>query len=248
MARLRDVDRMCVVQRNSSSGCIPASVEWLLRYGGASEIDWDWFQDGFDLVSTGQGQNSLSSVTKAVMAKYGAVRLQVEPGCGDPETNLGTIEGLIETGHPCAISIALGPNGPWHVVPVVEVSDEIVEVQWLNHCSAASQTVRFSRAEIVRRQREWAAGDDFVFLVEPTRAPDTMQPEVVRDRGGSSVDRTISRMDVLNVATRSGELVLTQGDSADADTIVVPLDRLPQLIEMLREAEAELRRGDQAQG
>lgn len=64
MATLVGYSDILVIQRKKHSGCIPAGIEWLLRYLKIPNVNLEAFQEQHDL-----GKNSsFSSVSKHVMS------------------------------------------------------------------------------------------------------------------------------------------------------------------------------------
>ena len=77
MSLFPDWQRYAVTQRRGMTGCIPTGYEIILRAAGAQGIDFDSFQDDFDLEKDlppdAPRVNHFGSVANAVKAKYPSV-------------------------------------------------------------------------------------------------------------------------------------------------------------------------------
>lgn len=165
MAILSDFKNFCVIQRHPI-GCIPTSIEWMLRYKGVQKVDLSNFLETFNLdLKTGKlGTNSFDSVPKAIAQIYPFIKLEKKIFQTGKE-KLSFIEDLISKGIPCSISIALTPVGfGWHIVPVVEIDKDIVKVLWLHDPDITKQTVSFLRAHLEFIHDNWIGGQDILYL------------------------------------------------------------------------------------
>lgn len=165
MAILSDFKNFCMVQRHPT-GCIPTSIEWMLRYKGVQKVDLSNFLETFnlDLKSGKLGTNSFDSVPKAIAQIYPFIKLEKKIFQTGKE-KLSFIEDLISKGIPCSISIALTPVGfGWHIVPVVEIDKDIVKVLWLHDPDITKQTVSFLRAHLEFIHDNWIGGQDILYL------------------------------------------------------------------------------------
>jgi hypothetical protein len=77
MSVFPDWRRFAIPQRRGMTGCIPTGYEMILRAAGAQGIDFDTFQDDFDLEKdlplTAPRINDFGSVAEAVRKKYPSV-------------------------------------------------------------------------------------------------------------------------------------------------------------------------------
>ncbi len=74
MSAFPNWEKFAVVQRRPNSGCIPTGYEMLLRAAKTENIDYETFQDDFDLdedrYRSEHPQNDFESVAKVVNEKY----------------------------------------------------------------------------------------------------------------------------------------------------------------------------------
>src|SRR4051794_20247525 len=87
-----DWEKFATVQRRPMTGCIPTGYEFLLRACGIQGIDFDSFQDEFDLdyrqplSPENPSQNHFGPVSRAINAKYPQVKFETitfDPGKGN---------------------------------------------------------------------------------------------------------------------------------------------------------------------
>ena len=126
-------------QRRFETGCIPTGYEMILRAVGAENIDFESFQDDFDLdkeIKPGENpRNNFESVANAVQHKYPAIRFRrkaFEKG----EEKLAFVENCLAKRQPILVSIANKPFGGegWHIMPVVDATDdELVLLKLVTH-------------------------------------------------------------------------------------------------------------------
>jgi hypothetical protein len=161
MAQLSNWNKTVVPQRHES-GCIPTGYEWLIRYLKIRDVNLDTFQEDFDL---GQ-DNSFSSVSAKIKSVYPAINIKVQSfSKGIDKVN--RIKSLLEEQKPCLISLALGNNQGWHIMPVVSIDE--TNIQLIHHADAGGHFIwSFSVAEIVWRHDYLQGGKD-ISWIEPAQ-------------------------------------------------------------------------------
>jgi len=160
-----------VPQRRPGSGCIPTGYEILLRAAKITDIDYDTFQDDFDL-DKDRGpddppQNNFVSVANAIKLRYPTVQFQrvvFPPGHGVDK--LRFIEEHIAVQQPVLISLSLLPFGQrgWHIMPVVDSTQN--EFTLLEHMDADGRKflMNLSKSQLVRIHDDYEGGDDVAYL------------------------------------------------------------------------------------
>jgi hypothetical protein len=159
------------MQRRPETGCIPTGYELMLRAAGAKGIDFDAFQDAFDLDKDlppgAQRLNHFKSVGDAVTAKYPSVAFvdrHFPKGKGTEK--LAFIEAQIAKGRPVLIALALASLGQsgWHIMPVVDADDtrlallnrvnkdDTLDVRWL------------LKADLVHIHDAYPGGEEVAYL------------------------------------------------------------------------------------
>jgi hypothetical protein len=107
-----DWQKHAVHQKRRDSGCIPTGFEMILRAAGRTDIDFETFQDDFDLDKdrkpTDAPKNSFGSVAAEIEKVHEDVhfRMKVFPK-GQGEAKVRFIEKHVQTKRPILVS------GPW---------------------------------------------------------------------------------------------------------------------------------------
>jgi len=124
---LSDWENIHVVQREKESGCLPAAIEWMIRYYAYRYNKWlipeeelEDFQEKYDLEKQGIGNNGIRAILKKIKESYPNIPLEHEY-FKDAERKYNTIKHLIEKDMPCVISIYPERVGKAHSVPVIGV-------------------------------------------------------------------------------------------------------------------------------
>ena len=159
MTKLLDWSKTVVPQRHES-GCVPTGYEWLIRYLKIQGVNLETFQEDFDL---GQN-NSFDSVSAKIRRVYPAINIKVESFAKGID-KVNRITSLLEEQKPCLISLALGSGQGWHIMPVVNIDEN--SIQLLHHEDADGHcTWVFPIAEIVWRHDCLQGGHD-ISWIEP---------------------------------------------------------------------------------
>jgi hypothetical protein len=137
----------------------------MLKWRGAKDVIFSDFQERFNLESQGIEGNSFYSVSRAVSVAYPGFKFQDRPFSTGKE-KLAFVEGLIAKNRPCLVSLANTLTGSYHIVPVIEIDQDIVKVFWLNNEDLKKQTVTAPRAELERLHDVWPGGRDVLFFAD----------------------------------------------------------------------------------
>ena len=164
MAELTHHQQISVWQHDSY-GCIPAGVEWLLRYCGINVGDSLQFQLKHDQRYQGR-DNNFKNVKQSAEVDYPYARFSVEvydlPQTG--KDKLLRVENLIDDDIPALISVQLsyqkdGRIG-FHIVPVVKIDDETVTV---SNWEGKPELKSFPRQDLIDRHDHYS-GHDILFI------------------------------------------------------------------------------------
>lgn len=159
MAELIGYRNTCVVQHNPRTGCIPAGIEWMLRFKGVKGVDFSDFQEQFDL--QGKGGNNFQSVSSSVSFAYPHIKFQFREFITGKE-KLAFVEALLAQGKPCLMSIALKPEGGWHIVPVVEINSKTVSILLMDDADTKKQVRCCQRDYLEYIHDNWPGGKDIL--------------------------------------------------------------------------------------
>jgi hypothetical protein len=143
----------------------------LLRAAGALGIDFNTFQDDFDLDRSlppgAPHVNHFGSVADAVSAKYPSVVFAHRSFAkGEGQQKLVHVEEQLAAGRLVLISLALASFGlsGWHIVPVVGVDDDNLVLLWSVTASGKVDLTKLRKAELVRIHDEYPGGDEVAHL------------------------------------------------------------------------------------
>jgi len=137
----------------------------MLCYKQVVGIDFSNFQERFDLEGNGVLPNDFDCVPRAVMYQYPHVKLVKKDFSGKPGAEkLDRIRELLSQGKPCLISIALSPQGGWHIAPVVEIDEKDVSVLYTRGIRVPAQLEKIPATELVNRHEKWRGGGDILWL------------------------------------------------------------------------------------
>ena len=171
MSAFPDWQKYMVKQKRPATGCISTGFEMILRAAGVKNIDFTTFQDEFDLdqnLKPGEhGRNNFDSVAEAVKAKY--PQIQFKKGVyakGEGSKKLAAVEGMVLSGKPVLISLTLRPEGGWHIMPVVDLTANILTLLWSVEDDGAAQIMELEKSDFIHIHDNFPGGDDIAFLVE----------------------------------------------------------------------------------
>jgi hypothetical protein len=167
-----------VTQKRSATGCIPTGYEVILRAANCEGVNFETFQDEFDLdkdLNSGeQPQNNFESVAQAIQAKYPDVRFKhVGFPKGEGQKKLVLVEELIRQRLPVLVSLSralLSPpygGGGWHIMPVVDASNDSLTLLWSVDENSAPHTITLRKSDFVAIHEKCRGGDDIAFLERP---------------------------------------------------------------------------------
>lgn len=112
-----------IIQRDPYYGCIPAGYEWLLKFSNVKGINFENFQEEFNLKALSQGENNFNTIAKAIKNKYPHIdicRKSFDKG----SNKVKFIENLIKKNIPVLISLKNIQQSGWHIMPVIYIDDE----------------------------------------------------------------------------------------------------------------------------
>lgn len=100
--------------------CVAAGYEWLIRYAEYRNVDFDSFQDKFNLHK--ERKNTFLDVSRRIMDKYKNIEIKTKDHFKNGKEKLEFIKNKIKEGIPCLISKL--NLGNYHIMPVVAFNDD----------------------------------------------------------------------------------------------------------------------------
>jgi hypothetical protein len=171
MSAFPDWQKFVVKQKRPQTGCIPTGYETILRAAGVKGVDFVSFQDDFDLDKDKEFrpgvnfQNNFESVANAVKGRYPHVTLKkVDFPKGGGDKKLAAVEGMVAKKRPVLISLALTPRGGWHIMPVVDSTDDSLILLHSVNADGAFNIRHLKKNDFVLIHDNWPGGDDIAFL------------------------------------------------------------------------------------
>ena len=159
MTKLDKADSIQVVQRHKTTGDLPAAMEWMARFMEVADVDFDSFQEEFDLERRGMGANGLQTVPVFISRKYPQIRTSPE-GFSDAAAKLERIEEMLANQEPCLLPI-LTELGTLFA-PVVEVTDDAIHVLRLAEEDGEQRVQAIARDELQSMHEASLAGRDLL--------------------------------------------------------------------------------------
>ncbi len=165
---LPNYHEILVIQRQQRTGCIPSGIEWMLKYLKIKSINFDDFQERYDLTLQNKDNNNFDNVSELIMQDYSYIsfsRKMFDPGKGKEKIDF--VKDLVSKRTPVLISIAMSASGErWHIVPVVEISDKIITVLWMIGSTIEKQRKIFNISEIEFKHNNWPGGQDILYCTK----------------------------------------------------------------------------------
>lgn len=168
MSAFPDWQKYAVPQKRKRSGCIPTAYETLLRAAHVEGVNFETFQDEFDLdQSGGVPRNHFGSVADAVRKKYPAVDFVFESFAkGDGQQKLKRVEEFVSSHRPVIVSLAnerFGHPG-WHIMVVVDATEaDLIMLQDVSS-DGTPITETVSKHDFVKIHDSYKGGDEIAYL------------------------------------------------------------------------------------
>lgn len=157
-----------VKQKRCATGCIPTGYEMLLRAAGAQGIDYNTFQDEFDLDQHGGApRNHFVSVGEAIKKKYPNVEYVCEQFLkGNGADKLARVEARIQAHQPVLISLAQSQSGGWHIMPVVDSDESSLTLLHHVDINGKPHTQTILKEDFVYRHNAWPGGEEIAYITK----------------------------------------------------------------------------------
>jgi hypothetical protein len=161
-----DWEQYAIPQRRIHTGCIPTGYEMILRAAGVKGINYNTFQDDFDLEARGISTNSFGSVAKAVKDRYDHVNFKDKRFDKGIE-KLRFIEDRIKRKQPILVSVVLLPftgKKKCHIAPVVNATVDELILLWTMRADRSKEIRKLCKSLLVRIHDKYEKGRDVAYL------------------------------------------------------------------------------------
>jgi hypothetical protein len=169
MSAFPEWEKFAVHQKKPKSGCIPTGYEMLLRAAKVETINFDTFQDEFDLDKDRKPEeipkNDFESVANEIRKKYPAIifkRIIFVNG----EEKLRFIEDCLSKHQLVLFSLSLVPFGHpgWHIMPIVDADEEyLFLLNWVDE-DGKPDVKRIRKFDLVYIHDNFPGGNDVAYL------------------------------------------------------------------------------------
>jgi hypothetical protein len=130
---------------------------------GVKGVNFDHFQEEFNLQAQGKANNNFDTIADAIELRYPHVRIR-RKGFDRGSEKVQFLQDLIERSTPCLMSLALTPQGRWHIVPVVSIDSQKIKLIWGVDSIRGPVICEIEKTEVVRRHDNWPGGKDIAWL------------------------------------------------------------------------------------
>jgi len=163
--------QFAVHQRRGAHGCIATGYEMLLRAAKVGGINYDSFQDDFDLdINLGRGQtqpkNNFVSVAEAVRQKYPQVQFEQKSFTTGAEKN-AFIDLCLAKQYPVLVSVTqLRGSQPvgWHIMPVVDIKTGSYLLLRVVQADGKPVTQWIDKSQLAQIHDQYDGGKEVAFL------------------------------------------------------------------------------------
>lgn len=162
-------EKYAVRQIRPDSGCIPTGYEMLLRAAQVEKINFDSFQDEFDLDKDRKPgetpRNNFVSVANLIRVKYPSVIINIR-AFPSGEEKLKFIEDCLSDHRLVLISLSLAPfeQSGWHIMPVVDADQEyLLLLNGVDEDGKLDKKI-IRKVDIVNIHNNYPGGNDVAYL------------------------------------------------------------------------------------
>jgi hypothetical protein len=174
MAMFEDWQKYVVTQKHPNSGCIPTGYEFLIKAAGVTGVNFDTFQEEFDLdKDRKEGEpfrNNFYSVKELITQKYPYIQIAIKPfPMGEGAAKLIALEGILSQERSVLVSLFLLPiyniNG-YHIMPVVGTTDSSLILLDYTSPNGELRLMELGKRKLVEIHDNFPGGDEIAYLNE----------------------------------------------------------------------------------
>ena len=148
------------------NGCIPAGIEWILRYAGVSDIKFEGFQDEFNLENKKIAVNKFKTVTEAIQKEYPQLQFEIlEFNIDEAAKKIEKVKELVEKNIPPLYSITrFYGKFECHVMPVIGFDEQFLYLLDFSDACGNSLISRVDQKFLIKLHQVWEEGHDLMWL------------------------------------------------------------------------------------
>ncbi|NHI92274.1 MAG: hypothetical protein EAX96_07200 [Candidatus Lokiarchaeota archaeon] len=162
---VKNWNKLIVCQRHNN-GCIPAGIEWILRYAGIINIEFDGFQEEFNLENRRISVNKFKTVAEAIQKKYPQVKFEIEDyEIGDGVKKIEKVKELLKKNIPPLYSITrFYGKFECHVMPVIGFDEQFLYMLDFSDSCGNSNISRVDQKFLIKLHQAWEEGRDLMWI------------------------------------------------------------------------------------
>jgi hypothetical protein len=145
----------------------------LLRAAGAQGVDFQTFQDDFDLDKDRQPgvdpRNNFTSVAGAIRQRYPHIQIRIEDfpkGAGAEK--LACVEEKLNNQQLILIALNMEPLAGrpvgWHIMPVVDMDEDNLVLVYVIHLDGRPELIQLPKAAFIAIHENFPGGGDVAYL------------------------------------------------------------------------------------
>ena len=153
-----------VLQKDHRLGAIAAGFEWMIRFNKIKDVNFETFQDDFNLQVNGEGKNDLLFTAEAVKKIYPHISIKCQSFSTGKE-KVAFIKELVSKNVPSMLSLTLSSkSNVSHEMPVTFYDENYVRLVWRVGDTKNPDMLRIAYDDILIRHRDWAGGKEIAWL------------------------------------------------------------------------------------
>ena len=157
---------LTVICQKYENGCIPAGIEWILRYFGINDIEFDGFQDEFNLENKQIAVNKFKTIAEAVQKKYPQLNFEIlEFDVSQAVKKIEKVKELLKEDNPPLYSITrFYGKFECHVMPVIGFDEKFLYLLDFSDTCGNSIISRVDQKFLIKLHQVWEEGHDLMWL------------------------------------------------------------------------------------
>lgn len=158
------------VQKDQRFGAIPSGFEWMIRFNKIENINYETFQDDFNLKVKNEAENNFSNVADAVEKKYPQIKINIKT-FDEGVKKIEFMQDLLENNIPCMMSLRISrKTNICHEMLLINSDDFYTRFIWRVIDSKNPDIFRIENLEIIDRNNNWVGGKE-VAWIDPILSP-----------------------------------------------------------------------------
>jgi hypothetical protein len=168
---INDWEQYAIPQKRLRTGCIATGYEMILRASKIQGIDFDSFQDEFDLDKELQAgvspRNNFDSVAMSIYQKYPNIIFTCRSfAAGQGCQKLQFLEDYFKENNIILVSIAQEPFGNigWHIMPLVNIIDDKLIFLKVMLMNGHKEMFELKKNQLIEIHNNYEGGKEVAYL------------------------------------------------------------------------------------